>query len=914
MEVVQVQGTDMDPSHYDPRDWTQVLRAQAKLRETRNATHGTNADPSVRETPSQSREPPQTATTPGLHSSSTQLRVLHTTAQKIKQLPPLPPDGYKVVFRSQGGLDFTTLQPRYLLTALMQAAALTDPSTLTLRIHPINNTCTVSAVNQEGVLKLVQLQHITYDQHEYAMMAYIAPPDGSVRGVITNAYWKESPQELLADLISPNPHETILDARRMGLTPSILITFGQATVPPKIVYGGGLHLCTPYTPRVETCSNCRAIGHRTDARICPGTQECKHRHLPKVTRPTSPREPRSQERVDNSLRGASTKRSEPPAGQRKGQSKTDKLKTPNGTRPPATNTPPAPDPRDQELRALRVEAMATLDALLQRIHRIAGRNPLLIGGDFNSQHTDWGYRYTTARGRGLWTTIHDLSLTTHNFHTPTPIGNSVTMDTIAQTSHSAVLSKISHGLVHNTHLEATIIFSPYKYLSHHTDPDSSPRILFTGTLSRSARRELPNSPIQDIDDWVSSLLNDITAHTQHITTPPDAPTLDTRLAHLWEAHRSILERWKPQKHNRTLKRRLATLHTQITARAEELCRSNWGQVCNSIAGNLSTKYAWHLLRHLINPTNSRTTSQHRIARLLHNTTLSPDSLLDQLRTTHTAPGTSSLSRPTREPRMKPWTTIYRRKRSAFDRVEHRAIMAALSPLNVGVRMYAYIQAFLSGRTAEVHMGPHASPPYTLSGVEVDTIRILGLHIQNNGRNTFTIRILKRVTEALSHLISALSWCASVQTLHRKYGFLARTEDEAAERNTAIRTLVRQAENAQWSANAQRKTTMALYCEHKGEISAEPLYDNSVCSTLLFEARAGALRTLSYQRHFDTDPDVQMALCRVCGSDDDETQQQPYSSGAKAPIADDGSAATRALRKTKTRLHFFAPRQRTLSPE
>ncbi|KAH7963522.1 hypothetical protein HPB52_021289 [Rhipicephalus sanguineus] len=105
------------------------------------------------------------------------------------------------------------------------------------------------------------------------------------------------------------------------------------------------------------------------------------------------------------------------------------------------------------------------------------------------------------------------------------------------------------------------------------------------------------------------------------------------------------------------------------------------------------------------------------------------------------------------------------------------------------------------------------------------------------------------------------WCARAQTLRRKYGFLARTEDEAAERKTAIRTLVRQAENAQWSANAQRKTTMALYCEHKGEISAEPLYDNSVGSTLLFEARAGALRTLSYRRHFDADPDVQMALCR-----------------------------------------------------
>ncbi|KAH8022687.1 hypothetical protein HPB51_001574 [Rhipicephalus microplus] len=150
---VRVQGTDMDPSQYDPRDWTQVLRAQANLRK-----HETRPT-----------------------SSSTQLRVLHTTAQKIKQLPPLPLDGFKVVFRSQGGLDLTTLQPRYLLTAFMQAAALTDPSTLTLRIHPVNNTCTVSAVNEKDALKLVQLQHITYDKHEYAMTAYIAPPDGSVR-------------------------------------------------------------------------------------------------------------------------------------------------------------------------------------------------------------------------------------------------------------------------------------------------------------------------------------------------------------------------------------------------------------------------------------------------------------------------------------------------------------------------------------------------------------------------------------------------------------------------------------------------------------------------------------------------------------------------------------------------------------
>ncbi|KAH8025166.1 hypothetical protein HPB51_004148 [Rhipicephalus microplus] len=232
--------------------------------------------------------------------------------------------------------------------------------------------------------------------------------------------------------------------------------------------------------------------------------------------------------------------------------------------------------------------MATLDALLQRIHRIAGRNTLLIGGDFNSQHRDWGYRYNTARGRRLWTTIQDLRLTTHNnFLTPTRIGNSVTMDTSPDLTLSRSLKDISWSRTqHILGSEHYIIAIQIPHTPHR------PRLLTHNLIHwdaiRSPRRELPNTPIQDIDHWVSSLLDDITAHTQKITTPPNTPTLDTRLAHLWEAHHSILERWKRQKHNRTLRRRLATLQTQITAHAEELCRSNWGQVCNSTAGNLST--------------------------------------------------------------------------------------------------------------------------------------------------------------------------------------------------------------------------------------------------------------------------------------------------------------------------------------
>ncbi|KAH6928143.1 hypothetical protein HPB50_012194 [Hyalomma asiaticum] len=323
---------------------------------------------------------------------------------KNKQLPPLPTEGYKVVVKSQGGLDLTTLVPRNLLSAFMQAAALTETSTLQLRIHPVNNTCTVSVANQDDALKLVQLQKITYDERQYAMTAYIAPPDGSVRGVITNAYWKESPQELLCNLVAGNPNETILDARRMGMTRSILITSGQTTFPRKIVYGGGLYLCTPYTLKVETCSNCRSIGHRTDVCVQPRThkcprcglshpmdetttctpvciicqcphlsasRECKYRHLAR-TKQSSERQAMYRRHVENkSPHPANTKRTEARGdpqltGLPQSSNRTtwaDKLKTPQMTTALQSHAPPTPDPLDQELRALRAEVSCLMTLL-----------------------------------------------------------------------------------------------------------------------------------------------------------------------------------------------------------------------------------------------------------------------------------------------------------------------------------------------------------------------------------------------------------------------------------------------------------------------------------------------------------------------------------------------------------------------
>lgn len=68
--------------------------------------------------------------------------------------------------------------------------------------------------------------------------------------------------------------------------------------------------------------------------------------------------------------------------------------------------------------------------LFSRALRVAGRDPLLIVGDFNAPSRIWGYRREEKRGRKLAELTSTLGLTLHTdpVH-PTRIGNSVTRDT-----------------------------------------------------------------------------------------------------------------------------------------------------------------------------------------------------------------------------------------------------------------------------------------------------------------------------------------------------------------------------------------------------------------------------------------------------------------------------------------------------
>ncbi|KAH6947507.1 hypothetical protein HPB50_019583 [Hyalomma asiaticum] len=90
------------------------------------------------------------------------------------------------------------------------------------------------------------------------------------------------------------------------------------------------------------------------------------------------------------------------------------------------------------------------------------------------------------------------------------------------------------------------------------------------------------------------------------------------------------------------------------------------------------------------------------------------------------------------------------------------------------------------------------------------------------------------------------WCRRLGNLKRKFGMSAKpvVEDRMYKWAHAVKTQVCEEETEQWRRAMENKSPLLTYRTHKADIGTEPLYDNSGGSALLFEARAGALRTLT----------------------------------------------------------------------
>ncbi|KAH7980070.1 hypothetical protein HPB49_012944 [Dermacentor silvarum] len=104
--------------------------------------------------------------------------------------------------------------------------------------------------------------------HIYPVNAYIPAPDKAIKGIAYNVLDDQTRKEILEDIQDLNKGCQIAEARRLGKTSSLLITFtGTHKVPSQIRLFGGLYPCYPFRAKTEACFNCRRAGHRAD--VCP---------------------------------------------------------------------------------------------------------------------------------------------------------------------------------------------------------------------------------------------------------------------------------------------------------------------------------------------------------------------------------------------------------------------------------------------------------------------------------------------------------------------------------------------------------------------------------------------------------------------------------------------------------------------
>ncbi|KAH7974872.1 hypothetical protein HPB49_020596 [Dermacentor silvarum] len=261
----------------------------------------------------------------------------------------------------------------------------------------------------------------------------------------------------------------------------------------------------------------------------------------------------------------------------------------------------------------------TFSEIFMQAMQVAGRDRLLIVGDFSAPSRLWGYPREDTRGRKLAELLSTLGLTLHtDSANPTRVGNSIQRDTCPDLT---ITRNVRHDDWLNTEdtlssdhciINTTIYMRPLKR------PLTQARVSDWATF----RTSLPIvDPLQSgYYTWYKSLTSTLRQHEKQIQLTDTQVDVDNHLLHLWEARRSLTKRWRKQKHNRRLKKRILELTQQAAEYAAQLADTNWVDRCNAAARQMSGRNTWRLFRDLIDPTQTRTETQRHLHRAMHNFT------------------------------------------------------------------------------------------------------------------------------------------------------------------------------------------------------------------------------------------------------------------------------------------------------
>lgn len=243
-------------------------------------------------------------------------------------------------------------------------------------------------------------------------------------------------------------------------------------------------------------------------------------------------------------------------------------------------------------------------------------------------------RTDSVKGRSLWADAQHVGLTlVTDPQQPTRTGNSVSIDTTPDLTftknapdpkwvntqkglgsyHFIIATTLNTGPTKKRGRKLTMVeWDTFRQIqgsereSDHEDEHEEARNSTTYATT-----------ITDIERWTAQLHRAVKQATKEIPEEAGLETADSKLLHLWEARDSLQEKWRGQRLNRNLRRRIARLDRDIEDHANRLARQQWESTCSSMEGQLGLRKAWNLLRCLLDPDSSKTLQRQNLNKITH---------------------------------------------------------------------------------------------------------------------------------------------------------------------------------------------------------------------------------------------------------------------------------------------------------
>lgn len=263
-----VEGEKISPSELEAGKWETILRYRDRQRGLKNKGPASTDDE-----PAQGHG--QGKSNSNFPSRKNGKKLLALSKKAL--LPRLPTDDYKIVCRPQGW-NLRDFAPGLLLFCACEVARLpydTVKNEDIIRVNTANNTFTLCTPDRQRATAYANIEKLNLQDQTYNVTSYVAAPEDSVKGVIYNAYAGDSPEAVRQGFGNRNEGIEVVDARRIGKSRTIQITFFGKKLPSQVIYQCGVFRVHPFREQHEVCYNCRRVGHRADVCYKPTTNLCR---------------------------------------------------------------------------------------------------------------------------------------------------------------------------------------------------------------------------------------------------------------------------------------------------------------------------------------------------------------------------------------------------------------------------------------------------------------------------------------------------------------------------------------------------------------------------------------------------------------------------------------------------------------